>query len=181
MEESVSNMLYGIPIQGYYSMNMDGISVAIGALGSVEVVVPDDSWSKIDDTYQKGTTVTITGENAERLVRYRDTKEDQSAIERMNRQKVLVRAIAAEAQKQVAKDAGVIVDIQDVLKPYTVTNIGNDVFAKLAEAKLDSATAMIDVPGTGVAGTDFDEYHIDEDALYELILELFYEEVPGEE
>jgi len=177
MKEAVSNMLYGIPIQGYYSLNMDGISVAAGALGDVEVVVPDDTWTEIDPTYQKGTTVVISEENAEKLVRYRDTEEGQSAIARMNRQKVLLQAIASNAKEKVSEDTDFIVDVQEALKPYMVTNIGNDVFADLAEAEFDSETGIIDVPGEGVEGTDFDEYHIEETELYELILKLFYEEI----
>lgn len=177
MKEAVSNMLYGIPIQGYYSLNMDGISVAAGALGDVEVVVPDDTWTEIDPTYQKGTTVVISEENAEKLVRYRDTEEGQSAIARMNRQKVLLQAIASNAKEKVSEDTDYIVDVQEALKPYMVTNIGNDVFADLAEAEFDSETGIIDVPGEGVEGTDFDEYHIEETELYELILKLFYEEI----
>ena len=177
MKEAVSNMLYGIPIQGYYSLNMDGISMAAGALSDVEVVVPDDSWTQIDATYQKGTTVVISEENAEKLVRYRDTEEGQSAIARMNRQKVLLQAIASNAKEKVSEDTDFIVDVQEALKPYMVTNIGNDVFADLAEAEFDSETGIIDVPGEGVEGTDFDEYHINETELYELILELFYEEI----
>ena len=175
MKEAVSNMLYGIPIQGYYSLNMDGISVAAGALGDVEVVVPDDTWTEIDPTYQKGTTVVISEENAEKLVRYRDTEEGQSAIARMNRQKVLLQASASNAKEKVSEDTDYIVDVQEALKPYMVTNIGNDVFADLAEAEFDSETGIIDVPGEGVEGTDFDEYHIEETELYELILKLFYE------
>ncbi len=177
MKDAVSNMMYGIPIQGYYSMNMDGIPVAAGVLGDVEVVVPDDSWAQLNDNYQKGTTVTLTEENAELLVRYRDTTETQSAIERMNRQKVILKAIATNAKDKTSEDTDFIVEMQEALKPYMVTNMGNDVLAKLAEAKFDTESGIIDIPGEGVEGADFDEYHIDEKELYELVLELFYEEM----
>ena len=33
------------------------------------------------------------------------------------------------------------------------------------------------VPGTLQAGTEHDEFYVDEDALYELILDMFYEEI----
>ena len=63
------------------------------------------------------------------------------------------------------------------LKPYTITNIGNDVLADLLEAEFDSDASVIDLPGKGVKGERYDEYHVDETGVYELVLELFYEEV----
>jgi hypothetical protein len=58
-----------------------------------------------------------------------------------------------------------------------VSNIGNDVLADLLEAKFDSENGVIDIPGEGVEGELYDEYHIDETSLYELVLQMFYEEV----
>lgn len=177
MIEAVSNMMYGIPIQGYCSLNMDGISIAVGTLGGVELQVPDDTWAEIDPQYLKGTTITITEENAESFIRYRDTKTGQSAIVRMNRQKVFMEAFALRAKEKVSEDTDFIVDMYEALDPYMVTNIGNDVLAKLLDSEFDAETGMIDLPGTGVEGERFDEYHIDEEQLYELILQMFYKEI----
>ena len=33
------------------------------------------------------------------------------------------------------------------------------------------------LPGEGVEGKSFDEYHVDEDALKEMVMEVFYKEV----
>ena len=41
----------------------------------------------------------------------------------------------------------------------------------------DSETDMIDIPGQGVEGNIYDEFHIDETQLYELVLQIFYKEV----
>jgi hypothetical protein len=38
----------------------------------------------------------------------------------------------------------------------------------------DSET--LTVPGEAVAGSHYDEYHVDEDALYEMVLDNFYKE-----
>ena len=53
-------------------------------------------------------------------------------------------------------------------------------FAKLAEDASEYAfdeSHMYNVPGETVMGEVYEEYYVDEDALYEMVLELFYEEV----
>lgn len=177
VKDTVSNMLYGVPIQGYCSLNIDGISVAVEILGSVEVVVPNDSLQAVNSEYAKGAKVTITKDNAEQFVRYRNTEEAHSAIARTQRQKELIKAVSERAREVSTEDAGFIVEMNEGLKPYMVTNIGNDVLADLLEAKFDSKTGVVDIPGEGVEGEMYDEYHIDETRLYELVLQMFYEEV----
>lgn len=177
MKEAVSNLLYGIPIQGYMSLNMDGIPIAAETLGGVELVVPDDTLEEVNPQFKAGATVVITKENAEQFLRYRDTEESLSAIGRMNRQKVFMEAFAEKAKEVFSKDNAFIVKMYDSLEDYMVTNIGNDVFAKILEASYENGQGVRDIPGEAVAGEEYDEYHVNDDALYELILEMFYEEV----
>lgn len=177
MKEAVSGILYNVPIQGYCSLNMDGIAVFADILGGVEVTVPNNSLEKVNAEFVSGAKVTITKDNAEQFVRYRDTEIAQSAIDRMNRQKVYLEAVAEKVREKSSEDASLIVDIYENLEPYMVTNVGNDMLAKLLEADFDSNTGILDIPGEGVEGTEFDEYHVNETELYELILQMFYEEV----
>ena len=177
VKETVSDLLYGVPIQGYYSLNMDGIAVAVDVLGGVEMVLADNSLQPVNPEYVEGAKITVTKDNAEQIVRHRDVDETHSALVRTNRQKVFLKAVAEKARKQSAQDADFIVQIHESLKPYTITNVGNDVLVDLLEAKFDSNTGVIDLPGEGVKGERYDEYHVDETGVYELVLELFYEEV----
>ena len=48
MEEAVSNLLYGVPLQGYCSISLDGISSLTEAIGGVDVVVPNDSLAEVE-------------------------------------------------------------------------------------------------------------------------------------
>ena len=89
VKEAVSSLLYDIPIQGYCSLNMDGIAVAVEVLGSVEMVLADNSLEAVNPEYVKGAKITVTKENAEQIIRHRDTDVSQSAIARTNRQKEL--------------------------------------------------------------------------------------------
>lgn len=177
MKEAVSDLMYGIPIQGYCALNMDGIPVAVGALESVEVVVPNDSLEPVDSKYKKSAKVTITEENAELFVRYRDTNIAQSAITRMERQKAFMEAFLMTAKTKASNDTSMVVDMYESLKPYMVTNMGTDLFVQLLDTTYDSDDKIQDIPGEKVDGNEFDEYHINETQLYEFILQNFYKEV----
>ena len=146
MKEAVSDMMYGIPIQGYLALNMDGIPVAVDALESVEVVVPNASLENVDLKYKEGSKVVITKENAELFVRYRDTNIAQSAITRMERQKAFMEAFMETARTKASNDTELVLNMYDGLKPYMITNMGTDLFAKLLDASYESDDKIQDIP-----------------------------------
>ena len=161
MKTAVSNLLNGLPVQGYCAMNMDGISVITDYVGGVEITVPDNSLEDINPDFKEGSVVTLTGENAEHLVR-------------QERQKTYLQAFLQKAQEQASKDAGFVTGLYDSIDNYTVTNMGNDVFAKLLTASQNEITDSRTVPGEGTQGENFDEYHVDEDELTNMIISMFY-------
>ena len=175
MKTAVSNMLNGLPIQGYCSMNMDGISTITDFVGGVEITVPDNSLEGVNPEFKEGAVVTLTGENAEQFVRYRDIEKSQSALVRQERQKTYLQALLKKAQEQASKDAGFVTDLYDSIKSYTVTNMGNDVLAKLLAASQKGISDTQTVPGEGTQGANFDEYHVDQDKLTDLIISMFYD------
>lgn len=177
-KEAVSNLFYGLPIQGYCALNMDGIAIMTEDIGGLTVTVPDDSLEQKYPEFQEGTEVELTKENTETFVRYRDINESQSAIKRMKRQSVFMDAYAAKASEKFVKNPGFIAGLYEDLKPYMVTNIGADQFAKIMkDASAGKTQERWTVPGEGVEGVSFDEYHTDDAKLYEMILQTFYEEI----
>lgn len=176
-KDAVSNLMYGIPIQGYCSINMDAIPILTESVGGVTVTVPDDSLESVDPEFKEGAQVVLNKDNTETFVRYRDITKSQSAIARMNRQNVFLDAYAAKAKEKFDENPGFIIQMYTDLDPYMVTNIGNDQFAKiLQDASQDSMRSRWTIPGEGAEGTSYDEYHVDDDKLYEMILETFYKE-----
>lgn len=176
MKEAVSNLLYDLPIQGYCSMNMDGIPIATKTVGGVQVVVPNNTLQTVNPEFKEGAKVTITEANAEQFVRYRDTNISQSALSRTERQITFLEAFAAKAKAVATKDQDFAVTLLESVEDYVVTNIGMDMYVKLLEASYEKEDIHT-VPGEGVAGESFDEYHVDEEQLYELVLQMFYKEV----
>lgn len=174
MEEAVSRLLYQIPIQGYCALNMDGIPLLADVVGGVEVTVPNDSLEEMYPEFSQGEQAVITGENAEIFLRYRDVETSQSALDRTERQKAFLSAFAEKAREVAADDASLVTDIYETLDDYMVTNIGNDQFVKMLSASYGDE-GMQDLPGEGSQGETYDEYHVDDSALYPLILEMFYQ------
>lgn len=176
--DAVSELLYGVPIQGYCALNIDAVPILADSVGGVTVTVPDDSLSGEAAGFVPGSQVTLNDENAEFFVRYRDIEEDQSAIGRMERQKVFLKAYGQRLKEAYSREPSIVGDILSAIDPYMVTSIGNDQYLKLVDSYLTAGeTASYTVPGKGAREDGFDEYHVDEDALYEIVLEIFYEEV----
>ena len=174
MKTAVSKLLHDLPIQGYYSMNISGISEIGKLVGDVEIVVPDDSLEEYDPYFKEGATVVINGDNVEEFLRYRDSGKSQSALVRQQRQKTYLKALVPKLQEKTRTNSSFVGDLLDDIQPYTVTNMGNDVFVKLLNAAGNSTLETQTVPGEGVEGQYYDEYHVDDDALYKLILSMFY-------
>lgn len=175
-EDAVSNLFYGLSIQGYCAVSLGALPVLAENMGEVRVTVPNESLEEEYPDYKKGAEVIINADNIEMFVRYRDIRVGQSALLRLERQEAFLKACAERAEEKFREDAGFITRIYTELAPYMVTNIGTDQFARLMESaagggKLEKWT----LPGEGTVGEEgFDEYHVDDEALYEKIIETFY-------
>lgn len=176
MKTAVSKLLGGIPVHGYCSVNMDGIPVMTEAAGNVQVVIPDNSLEEVNPEFTEGAEVTLTKDNVEQFVRYRNTGREQSALVRQDRQKIFIEAYMKKAQEQYAKDASFVMGLYESMKPYMVTNIGNDLFVKLLSVAQEGKSSVHTLPGKGAQGEYFDEYRVDEEALQEMIISVFYRE-----
>ena len=177
-QEAVSNLFYGLPIQGYLAMNLDGIPELAKSVGGLTVTVPNNSLEYKYPEFAEGAEVTLTEENTETFVRSRDVDESQSAIYRMERQKAFLDAFSKKAKECYEQNAKFAANLFVAIKPYTVTNISEDRLMKLFQTadEGDGYTEWT-VPGEGTQGLSYDEYHVDDDALYTKVMETFYQEV----
>lgn len=175
MEDAVSHLFYGLPINGSCALNLDGIPVLAEAADGVTVTIPDDSLEAVNPRWKKGTEVTLDKETTEVFLRYRDTEQSQSALKRMEHQKIFLMALGEKMQKTYKSNPGIAGELYAAMKSYMVTNIGNDQLLKLMEGLGENGiTEDWTLPGEGKEGTDFDEYYPDDEALYEKIIETFY-------
>lgn len=84
--DAVSNMLYGIRIDGYISLNMDSIKILNHLAGGVPVTIEDD-FSQSDKSLVMGQTITLSDDQAMHYVHDRMNVGDGTNECRMRRQK----------------------------------------------------------------------------------------------
>jgi hypothetical protein len=76
-----------------------------------------------------------------------------------------------EEEQQMALDA------YNAVEDYTVSTVDfASLIAQIAGYTFD-ASDMYTIPGTTTMGLRYEEYNVDEDAFYDMIIDLFYEEV----
>ena len=175
MKTAVSDLFYGLPIQGYCSIHMDGIPVLVSAVDGVTITLADDSLASVNESWTAGSQITLDESNVESFVRYRDTNQTFSAMDRLERQKLFIHAWGEKAQEVYRADTSFAGDLYDALTPHMVTNVGNDQFIKMLES-VDAGGTVTSwtLPGENVAGQEHDEYHVDDAVLYRQIIETFY-------
>ena len=95
MEKAVSNLLYGLPINGYCAINMSAIPKINDAIGGVDVVCLDDL-TKWDKSLVKGETVHLLGKSAFTYLQKRDIGQFASAEGRLERQRQYIGAFGRQ-------------------------------------------------------------------------------------
>ena len=93
-------------------------------------------------------------------------------------EKIMLMSLVANKEAYAEQNAKFAANLFVAIKPYTVTNISEDRLMKLFQTadEGDGYTEWT-VPGEGTQGLSYDEYHVDDDALYAKIMETFYQEV----
>lgn len=171
-KKCVSSLLHGMYIDGVMSMTMDAIPTVVDIMGGLKLTFNED-YSYIDPSYTKGKTVTLNGKEAERFVRYRDTNEAGSNEKRVKRQIWVVEEIFAQLRS--LGGAAFVDDVMDKAGKYIESDISADNLKKLSSYKVTGD--MLKLPGRSEEGEYHDEFIYDEEALQQMIVDLFYEEV----
>lgn len=177
-KKAVSKLFYNLPIHGYAAINMSAIPDINDAVGGVDVTVLEDLSAR-DSALVKGAKVHLMGKTAFWYVKYRDTGVFGSADMRLARQKQYLNAFAGAAKKAAGEDISAAVNLYQTAAPMMVTDISLDEVVYLAPIVLDYRFGGEDsfymLEGETVMGEKFEEFYVDEEALYEMILEIFYE------
>lgn len=172
-KETVSNLLYGLYIDYYVSMNMDAIATINDAVGGVTVNVTDD-FSAIDPSITKG-EMTLRGKQAVTYVRSRSGLGDELNVSRMERQKEYIDGFLTMLKEKAAVDSSFILQAYSDTAPYMVTDCSSTVWSSMLDKYQDYTLQEVIIPeGENVKGEKYMEYYLDEEALDDVILRLFY-------
>lgn len=177
--QAVSKMFNDIPINYFIAMDMSKMFTIHSLVETLEVVVPNDSLVEIDPMYAAGATVTITKDNVETYLRYRNTDENFSNMYRMERQKSYLNAYVKKVKEMLSQDIDSVISKLYNISKQLITNVSLEDIQNFANMlttySYDDAKNFHELKGENVLGENHDEFIFDEDALTTLIIDLFYE------
>lgn len=181
MEQAVSNLFYGIPIHGYGAIDVNAVADLNDAVGGVEVTVIEDL-SRFTPDLALGNTLVLSGRQALHYVQERDVETEELGANnlRIERQKQYLKAFWQAVKTGTKKDIALPLKLYNTAAPHMVTSITADQIAYLSTIALECTFAdedMISVEGMVQKEDVYEEFIVDEEALYELIIRVFYREI----
>ncbi|MBR2737165.1 MAG: LCP family protein [Lachnospiraceae bacterium] len=169
MEQTVSNLLQGMPIDRYCSITLQGIAEIVDAMGGITLVLPEDC-TDLDPTWTEGATIPLNGEQAVYFLQHRDTEMFASNNGRMDRQSWFLK----EVFRQVAELPALrLLTIYNTVKHDLTTDMNLMTMYEISQCSL--AENALRLPGTDVEGELHDEFYVDDRALKALLIQIFYD------
>ena len=177
--DSVSGLLFDVPIDHYISLSMLGIADFNDIVGGVTITMPGGLEDAYPD-FKEGITYTFKGKKAEEYLRARFKLKDDYNTSRMQRQELYMRAWKEQAYAKMQTDSDFPLKMVVALSEYLTSDMTANQLADLAKIlkeykELDTITTVGEYLEEG-DGRLFREFHVDEEDLHKKVLELFYEE-----
>lgn len=172
---ATKRMFYNIPIESYYSLDLDGVSAVNDSIGGVDVVSPETIGE-----FVQGKSYHLKGKNAEEFIRARDTERLDASLLRLERQKLYASSFMSKLLGVTKKDVFAPVNLFNNSADYSCTNIDVSRIAALAKDVVlgdGMEFTMLTVPGEMTMGAEYAEYNIKPDEFYELFLNVYYNEI----
>lgn len=181
---SLSRILYNVPIDKYFAMDLDGIKPINDAIGGVTLESLYDFDAK---GIQKGDKIHLTGDLTEMYVRTRDMDTVNASLNRTQRQVQYLNAFAAQAKKAVAKDFGIISKLYNTASDYCVTDITLSTATYMGSLLLSKGInsfesytlegKMEPIPDGEFSDYVYAAFYPDKDQLMQTVLDVFYQQV----
>lgn len=174
---AVSNLFYGIDIDHYISIAMDGIEALNDIAGGVTVTVMDD-FSGINENLVQGEEVTLYGQDALTYIRVRYGLEDSSNAHRMERQYQYLTALQEKLADCAEQDEEFVSKLLAEVNPYLVSDCTIEQLSDLSKMMQEcgGVEEYVRLEGESMVNEgNFMEFYADEDALLEMVVETFYE------
>ena len=182
MEQVVSELFYGIPIHGYGALDMQSIATLNDAVGGVEVTVLEDM-TKFKWDWTKGANVHLKGEEALLYIARRDTAYLGTNLGRVERQKQYLTAYVKQLKNKIKQDVTFPVTLLGQIQKHMITSLTVQEITYLADTLLGydfSMENIISIPGESKLGEKHEEFYIDDAALKQIVIDVFYDKVMQE-
>lgn len=168
MKNKVQEILYGIPIDYYCSLTLDGMNAVVDAMGGLEITFEEDL-TYIDPSFVAGETIVMDSAQSERFFRYRDINELGSNQDRMNRQTWFMRTLF---QRMMSSSGTQVANYYNAAGEYLTTDMDLLTIQSIRNYSLDE---IYMTPGVYEEGVH-DIFILDDDELMPIIIDLLYVE-----
>ncbi len=169
---SISRLLFGMKINHYIALDLEGLVAVNDAVGGVDVTCLETIGQ-----FKEGERITLLGQMADQYVRDRRKDIVDADTFRRARQKQYIESFVSKTMGLIKKDFTLVPSLWTKASDYMVTDLTVNDATYLASVALSRSFTLGEfktVPGTYAMGKDFVEYTPDTDALFELILDTFY-------
>ena len=170
---TVSRVLYGVPITYYFTLNIEGIAPLNDAAGGV-TITPQVSMPKYG--IYAGQALKLSGKQARAYVHDRDDSATGS-VDRAGRQVQYIQAFASQVFEQAKQNPAVLMDLFNQAQQYVFTNLGVEEFSYLADQALSHGVSSFDIQslqGEATMGQTFTEFHLNSDSVRQAVMDTFY-------
>ena len=168
---AVSHLLGDCEIEGYYALNMGGISTLVDSIGGITVTIPHD-YTNLDPAFVEGARLNLDGAQAYKLLRTRHGVDDQTNIARMARQNAV---LEAATQKLTSLSNDDLVVAFSTVSDYAVTDMGSAEILQLKEIMGQyQQLPSLQIEGEAFIQGEYMAFEPDAGSLQDVILQLFY-------
>ena len=171
-KRTVSELLNNLPIAGYFALDISGVSIINDMIGGVTITIPED-YTEIDPTFVKGAKITLSGEQAEKYVRYRDPDMIGGNDLRMQRQAQYIPALLTSLRKISEKSEEELNYMIDTISKYMVTDLSAEELKVMLKMNW-SMEGIETVPGESKKGEKYEEFYVDEEKLEKILIKTVY-------
>lgn len=174
--KAVKRMFYGININSYVTIDINGFSELSTLVGGI-TLTSLETLSEGRYNFYEGQEVTLIGQNAVNYIQMRGT-DIEANNRRMLRQRQFLSALLSRTGNIVMDDFTKLADYYYAMQPYTSTNIDLPKLTYFASSCLtrDIGSKIVyrTVEGS-MTETKYSEFNINEESLLDLIIDVFYE------
>ena len=129
---TVSKLLFSLPIDHYVKISMGAVPVLNDIVGGVPVTMPYDL-TELEPEYKAGATVTLLGRKALSFVRARQGVADGTNISRMGRQRLYIDSYLNRASIMFSQNPELAFDTVNQLGYYMLSDMTVEQLASLAD------------------------------------------------
>lgn len=179
--QAVENLLHGVKMDRWITMDISAIPVLNDRIGGVEVILEDD-FTVYDPVMTQGSTIRLLGDQAEFFVRGRMTVADGTNASRMKRQQQYISAFLARFREKMEAEPDLLVKLFDSVSGHIQSETPDEILLREADAYSNYEWK----PLRSLQGThSLDEYRFaeflpDGDYLGELAAQLWFIKEEGE-